>query len=221
MGAQRAHPGFGARLAPAVPGLQLLPPSFCSTGKPGARSSREFALGPCNCPSCLTSAALSPNKVIWKSAAGSPAGGSRLARSRPRRRSSVPGAPSPQLRAAHLWLEQGLGQRGPRSSRAPPAPRSRRRALSRGGERGCVPRGRRARGRGMPTPDPKPLAAGLLLLGFRVSAHGVSAVQRTEARVTKNQKAAGEPGHSGSLCSGARTAQMGTGLDPALPGGGR
>lgn len=72
----------------------------------------------------------------------------------------------------------------------------------------------------MPTPDPKPLAAGLFLLGFRVSAHGGSAVQRTEARVTKNQKAAGEPGHSGSLCSGARTAQMGTGLDPALPGGG-
>lgn len=89
------------------------------------------------------------------------------------------------------------------------------------GWRGCAPRGRHARRRGEPTPEPNPLAPVVVLAGVPVSAHGRSALQRTEARVTKNQKAACECRHSGSLCSGARTAQMGTGLNPARLGGGR
>lgn len=52
---------------PWAPRLQRPPHSFCSTWEPGfSAPPPEFTLGPRYCPSRLTSATLSSNKVIWK-----------------------------------------------------------------------------------------------------------------------------------------------------------
>lgn len=132
-----------------------------------------------------------------------------------------PGSAEPSASRGRSLARAGVGvARTPQLQGAPCSPLPPPSAQPGWRERLCLPRAPRARTRDA-HPGPQTLGRRVVLTGVSCQCpRGICRIQRTEARVTKNQKAAGEPGHSGSLCSGARTAQMGTGLDPALPGGG-
>lgn len=216
-------------------------------GSPGSAFPLEFTLGPGYCPSCLTSATLSSNKVICRKRHSLPGG---LRDSPFRALGGVlfsGGPPSARLCTANLWRCQGLGRRawprrppgepdcsliraaGGGGKARGPFPQSatmcgRRRVTGAGEQkwRGCASEGApgaprsHASGGKAHTPSPSRAAVAFpRVLGVAVDAHRESAggsnqkaLQRAKSRVTKSQKPVGEPGHSRSLCTRARIAQM-------------